>query len=178
MSLLGRCSGSRHDGPAAGLLIAIATTLVLAGAVPASTPAYRLVAWGSNQSGQLGNGSSGEDVDGAVLVRGRATSVAAGANHSLALRPSGRVAAWGGNEAGQVGDGTTGRSSVAVAVSRLRGVTAIAAGARFALALLGDGTVMAWGDNRAGELGDGTTDSSDVPVESSGLSGLGVTAIS
>src|SRR5205807_428915 len=164
MSLLGRYSGSRHDGPAAGLLIAIATALVLAGAAPASAPADRLVAWGSNQSGQLGNGSSGEDVDGAVLVRGRATSVAAGANHSLALRPSGRVAAWGGNETGQLGDGTTESSDVPQAVSGLSGVTAIAAGSGFSLALLGDGTVMAWGNNRAGELGDGTTQSRDLPV--------------
>src|SRR5438552_10190818 len=164
MSLLGRCSGSRHDGPAARLLIAIATTLVLAGAVPASAPAYRLVAWGSNQSGQLGNGSSGEDVDGAVLVRGRATSVAAGANHSLALRPSGRVAAWGGNEAGQLGDGTTESSDLPQAVSGLSGVTAIAAGAGFSLALLGDGTVRAWGNNEHGQLGTGNTTSNDVPM--------------
>src|SRR5438128_8593482 len=105
MSLLRRCSGCRHDSPAAPLLVAIATALILAGAAPASAPADRLVGWGSNQSGQLGNGSSGEDVEGAVFVRGRATSVAAGANHGLALRPSGRVAAWGGNEAGQLGDG-------------------------------------------------------------------------
>jgi alpha-tubulin suppressor-like RCC1 family protein len=60
--------------------------------------------------------------------------IAAGQNHSLALKADGTVIAWGDGSAGQtaVRDGLT-------------GVVAIAAGFFHGLALKSDGTVVAWG---------------------------------
>jgi alpha-tubulin suppressor-like RCC1 family protein len=138
-----------------------------------------VVAWGSNVSGELGDGVEGEPSDVPVPVSGLSgvTAIAAGEGHSLALLSDGTVAAWGENGAGQLGDGSRGEpSDVPVPVSGLSGVTAVAAGERDSLALLSDGTVVAWGENQAGELGDGVKgEPSDVPVPVSGLSG--VTAI-
>jgi alpha-tubulin suppressor-like RCC1 family protein len=130
-------------------------------------------AWGQNVYGQLGDGST-TNRSTPVLVSqlsGLTTvaAVAAGGNHSLALKSDGTVWAWGFNGLGQLGNGTTDSRSTPVLVSGLSGVTAIAAGRNHSLALKSDGTVWAWGDNAAGQLGDGTTVNRSTPV--SGLTG-------
>ncbi len=132
-----------------------------------------VVAWGDNEFGQLGNGTTTTSnvpvpVSGLTGVK----AIAAGANHSLALLSNGTVVAWGDNESGQLGTGSTLESEVPVAVKGLTGVRAIAAGANHSLALLSNGTVMAWGDNESGQLGTGSTKSSTVPVAVKGLSGV------
>lgn len=63
--------------------------------------------------------------------------VAAGIEHSLALKYDGTVVAWGSNESGQTQVPTG-----------LNGVVAIAAGEKHSLALKSDGTVVAWGYNK------------------------------
>ena len=97
-----------------------------------------VMAWGEQQSGQLGDGPS-EDSDVPVPVSGlsRVTAIAAGGTGSLALLSNGTVMAWGGNSLGELGDGSEGAASdVPVAVSGLSGVTAIASGGNHSLALL------------------------------------------
>jgi hypothetical protein len=152
-------------------------------------------AWGANEYGQLGIGTSKgpstcrffepcSTTPLAVSGLSGVSAFAAGAGHSLALLSDGTVRAWGLNEYGELGDGThtgpstCGRSpfiqpcsTTPVAVSELSGVVAVSA-ARASLALLSDGTVMAWGNNEYGQLGDGTTTDRDVPVAVSGLSGV------
>jgi alpha-tubulin suppressor-like RCC1 family protein len=122
-----------------------------------------VMAWGNNDSGQLGNGTTkNSSVPVAVSGLKGVTAVSAGSHQSLALLSDGTVMAWG--EA--PGNGTE-RSEVPVAVSGLSGVVAIAAGGGgfdFSLALLSNGTVMAWGNNSSGQLGNGSTTSSKVPV--------------
>jgi alpha-tubulin suppressor-like RCC1 family protein len=136
-----------------------------------------VVAWGDNEFGQLGDGSTEiAAVPVAVSDLTGVKAIAAGENHSLALLAGGTVMAWGDNESGQLGDGSTQESEVPVAVKGLTDVKAIAAGGNHSLALLANGTVMAWGDNQSGQLGTGSTRSSTVPVAVKGLSG--VTAIS
>ena len=112
------------------------------------------VAWGDNEFGQLGDGSTAiASVPVAVSGLTGVKAIAAGENHSLALLANGTVMAWGDNESGQLGDGTHQESEVPVAVKGLTGVKAIAAGGNHSLALMSNGSVMAWGDNEAGELG-------------------------
>ena len=62
----------------------------------------RVFCWGSNASGQLGNGSSGGFSAGAVAVSTatgltNVVAVAAGNRHNCALRADGRVFCWGRN---------------------------------------------------------------------------------
>lgn len=121
--------------------------------------------WGSNISGQLGNGSV---ADSAVPVRvtglPRAVAVAAGDAHSVALADDGTVWAWGDNSSGQVGDGTNVNRATPVRVEFLGGIVAIAAGKLHSMALAADGTVWNWGGNYSGQLGNGTTANNAKPV--------------
>jgi alpha-tubulin suppressor-like RCC1 family protein len=155
---------------AAGKATSEAVTLTVA------THHYRVVDWGQNASGQLGDGGF-EQSDVPVPASGLnfVTAIAAGRRHSLALLSNGTVMAWGYGGSGQLGDGEDGLSDVPVAVQGLKGVTAIAAGSNQSLALLSNGTVMAWGGNESGQLGSGNTAESDVPVPVKGLTD--VTAI-
>jgi len=128
-----------------------------------------VLAWGTNSSGQLGNGTttdSGVPVPVSLPVGTTIASVAAGGTFSLALTSTGSVLAWGDNSFGQLGNGTTINSSVPVVVSLPSGTiaTAIAAGENHSLAVTSTGSVLAWGDNSSGQLGNGTTTNSLVPV--------------
>jgi alpha-tubulin suppressor-like RCC1 family protein len=102
-------------------------------------------------------------------------AVAAGEQHSLALRGDGAVFAWGLGVA--LGNGSTTSSSVPVSVSGLgQGVVDLRAGGRHSAALKTDGATLGrlwdWGLNSAGQLGDGTTSNRLAPV--AGLAGLSV----
>ncbi|OJT18893.1 hypothetical protein BO221_38790 [Archangium sp. Cb G35] len=124
--------------------------------------------WGANSYGQLGNGTTANQVTPSQvggLPSVGVTAVAAGAYHSLALDVDGRVWTWGSNSYGQLGDGTTTpKRSVAAKVPGLENVVAISAGYYHSLALRVDGSVWAWGENLNGQLGDGTITRRFAPV--------------
>ena len=132
-----------------------------------------VMAWGDNEFGQLGDGSTlTSSVPVPVSDLTGVKAIAAGENHSLALMGNGTVEAWGANESGQLGDGNEQESEVPVPVKGLTGVKAIAAGGEHSLALLDNGTVEAWGAGESGQLGDGKETSSSAPVAVKGLSGV------
>lgn len=119
-----------------------------------------LEAWGYNNVGQLGIGSTdNRNVPVPVDSLTGVVAIASGDSHSLAVLSDGTVRAWGYNWYGQVGNGHEQQREVTapVAVKKLRHVKAVAAGYNHSLALLTNGTVMAWGDNAYGESGDGTS---------------------
>jgi alpha-tubulin suppressor-like RCC1 family protein len=82
--------------------------------------------------------------------------VAAGANHTCALRPTGNVVCWGLNTSGQLGFGATSNWMSPGAVPGITNAVAIAAGGYHTCALIVGGTVRCWGNNREGALGDET----------------------
>lgn len=97
--------------------------------------------------------------------------LAAGGNHTAALRSNGEVWAWGSNTNGELGDGTSGTTPRptpvrvrADASNFLSNVRAVAAGTSHTVALKADGTVVAWGLNSSGQLGDGTVVQKLYPV--------------
>ncbi|WP_395739382.1 choice-of-anchor D domain-containing protein [Prosthecobacter sp.] len=152
-----------------------------------------LVAWGSNNSGQLGNNSSTQSsvpvavISSGVLSGKTVTSIAAGSTHSLARCSDGTVAAWGLNSNGQLGNNGTTPSLVPALVTTTgtalagKTVTAVAAGGTHSLALCSDGTLAAWGQNTSGQLGNNSTIQSLVAVAvstSGALSGKVVSAVS
>jgi alpha-tubulin suppressor-like RCC1 family protein len=66
-------------------------------------------AWGDNSSGQLGDGTTTQrraPVQVTTLGSGN-VAIAAGANHSLAIKADGTLWAWGSNANGQLGIGNT-----------------------------------------------------------------------
>jgi alpha-tubulin suppressor-like RCC1 family protein len=136
-------------------------------------------AWGSNDRGQLGDGTTadrytGAQVSGLIDV----VTVAAAEHFTLAVKADGTVWAWGANTKGQLGDGTNTDQNTPVQAIGLTGVVAIAAGCPYAfgspgyghaIALRDDGTVWTWGYNLSGQLGDGTTNSRNAPEQVNGL---------
>ena len=134
-----------------------------------------VAAWGSNSSGQLGNGGyTTSTVPVAVSTTGAlagkaVVAIAAGSAHCLALCADGTLAAWGSNADGQLGFGNYTDRNVpglvyTAGVLAGKTVVAVAAGNSHSLALCADGTLVAWGSNAAGKLGTGTTSSSAMPV--------------
>ncbi|KAF0218277.1 MAG: Ig domain-containing [Geobacteraceae bacterium] len=132
-------------------------------------------AWGSNSSGQLGDGTTvNRAAPGMVSGLSSVSAIGAGYLHSMALRADGTVWTWGYNGFGQLGDGTTIPKKTPIQAN-LSQITAIAAGTHHSLALKSDGTIWAWGYNASGQLGDGTMSNRNTPVQA--ISIYGVSAI-
>ncbi len=165
-------------------LSAFALGLVLVNAPPpasaAAAPSGTVVAWGDNGWGSLGDGSETRQQLTPVHVVGVSgvVALAAGDQHSLALKSDGTVWSWGRNLEGQLGIGSFSfdRHATPVQVPGLTGVTAIAAVQWHSLALKSDGTVAAWGSNTSGQLGDGTTVPRATPVAVLGLTDVAAIA--
>lgn len=132
-------------------------------------------AWGQNQDGEMGNGTTSVTQFTPVQVSGLSAVVAvsAGADFGLALRSDGTVWAWGDNLVDQLGGGTESDSLVPVQVKGLVSISSIAAGAASALAirtLLGTTSAWTWGepaDNIAG-----STSVTEVPPIGAGIAGI------
>jgi alpha-tubulin suppressor-like RCC1 family protein len=143
----------------------------------ALTSTGQLYSWGSNFSGQLGNGTTSSTgnptpalVSSPVGSPGLTyTQIAAGANFALALGSDGNIYAWGDDTFDELGNGTTTPSDVPVEVPPSdfpNGTifTQLAAGSSHSLALTSTGSIYAWGDNDSGQLGDGTYTTTSTPM--------------
>jgi alpha-tubulin suppressor-like RCC1 family protein len=122
-----------------------------------------VVCFGSNDDGQLGDGTTNAH-DGLVVAVGiyDAVQIAVADRTSCARHATGAVSCWGANELGQLGDGTTSSRSKAARVPGLMHATSIAVGGSHACALIDDGSMQCWGSNHSGELGDRTRTSRSI----------------
>ena len=104
--------------------------------------------WGSNQYGQLGDGTV-VDASQPVAVAGgrRFVALSVGGIHTCGLVPGGAAFCWGANSGG--------RTPVAVA-GGLR-FAQLTAGNAYTCGLRQDGKAFCWGNNGMGQLGDGTS---------------------
>ena len=125
-----------------------------------------LWAWGANDSGQLGDGTTTNQLAPIKVKSSRTfTQVSAGDSHSLALDDEGHLWAWGKNDSGQLGDGTTISRNTPVEIKPESTFTQVSAGGSHSLALDSEGHLWAWGLNKFGRLGDGTTRDQHAPIE-------------
>ena len=141
---------------------------------------HRVYAWGKNDLGQLGIGTT-TDVSEPTLVMSGALEgavveqIIGAQNVAFALTDDGRVISWGAyNDAGQLGrEPMVGGIQPVMPEEISRGaipdgvtITSIGASNVGGYALGDDGVVYAWGWNERGELADGTTTWSALPVQS------------
>jgi alpha-tubulin suppressor-like RCC1 family protein len=148
----------------------------------AMTSGGQVLAWGYNDDGELGNGtttSSTVPVSVSLPTGTTVNAVVTHGYHTVALTSAGQLLTWGYNYFGQLGNGTTTNSAVPISVPLPTGttVTNAATGHYHTMVLTSAGQVLTWGDNESGQLGNGTNDNSSVPVSVSLPSGTTVTDV-
>lgn len=124
----------------------------------------RVACWGSNVSGQLGDGTRTPRST-AVPVAGLddAVAVAAGDAHTCALRANGSVVCWGLNLSGQLGVGDAIDRLTPTPVPGLAGITRLHAFSVGTCAVAGSGAAYCWGA-AAGDGGGPTLLATAVPL--------------
>lgn len=119
--------------------------------------------WGSNRSGELGDGSTVDrDVPVAVSSLNGVTELRAGRDRTCAVLQDETVQCWGNLSGLAGGDGTS--SLVPVAVADSSGVGDPSPAYSHSCSIPSNGTVACWGSNASGQLGDGTTVDRPDPV--------------
>lgn len=131
----------------------------------------RILCWGRNDSGQLGDGTTLQRLFPVeVQLPADASALTVGAAHACAMIDGGAWC-WGAGFQGQLGSGGFANSSTPVQVVGLdKNVTRIAAGDYHTCAIQ-NGTIYCWGTGDNGQLGDGLFTTSDVPVATNGPDG-------
>lgn len=125
--------------------------------------------WGANNSGQLGDGTTVNQVS-PVPVIGLGSGVAAltaGAGHTCTISTTGVVNCWGRNTFGQLGNGSTSDSPTPVTVEGLV-AQKLDASTGHTCAITTEGEAKCWGNNANGQFGNNSTASSSIPVEVQG----------
>ncbi|XP_053563999.1 RCC1 and BTB domain-containing protein 2 isoform X2 [Bombina bombina] len=136
-----------------------------------STSDGEVYAWGYNNSGQVGSGSTANQpiprkvtscLQNKVVV-----GIACGQMCSMAVVENGEVYAWGYNGNGQLGLGSSGNQPTPCRIAALQGIRVeqIVCGYAHTLALTDEGGMYAWGANSYGQLGTGNKSNQSYPVQ-------------
>ncbi len=128
-----------------------------------------LYCWGSNDNGQLGNGSIVDSDTPVAVVSLNFSSVSVGDFSTCGVEISGAAYCWGADGSGQLGNGlplanvltpslVSDPSGGAVSYSSL------SVGFGYACGMSTSGSAFCWGGNATGQLGDNSTAASDIPT--------------
>uniref|UniRef100_A0A671UH74 RCC1 and BTB domain containing protein 2 n=1 Tax=Sparus aurata TaxID=8175 RepID=A0A671UH74_SPAAU len=127
-------------------------------------------AWGYNNSGQVGSGSTANQPTprrvSSCLQNKVVVNIACGQLCSMAVLDNGEIYGWGYNCNGQLGLGNNGNQQTPCRIAALQGVNIVqvACGYAHTLALTDEGFVYAWGANSYGQLGTGNKSNQALPT--------------
>lgn len=105
-------------------------------------------AWGRNDSGQLGDGTTDNRYSPVQLTGlNNVVALTGGWFYTLALKSDGTVWSWGSNDANQLGnaDSTTANRPKPMVIPGLNNIVSLAAGSEFGMALDKEGQLWGWG---------------------------------
>ena len=143
---------------------------------------YRVVCWGANDMGQLGQGNTNSisnEVNVTLTSIYSPVDIAVGKHHTCVVTSGGEIECWGQNDFGQLGrgfscaygsysNGCNGNFAVSspgkVSYSGEFGFREVGVGDTHTCHILSNGTTMCWGSNSDGQLGEGSNTDSSVPV--------------
>jgi len=129
-----------------------------------------LWAWGDNGYGQLGIGSTIDQISPVQIGTSKWKSVSAGDFYTMGIQTVfgegyGTLWAWGYNVNGQLGIGSTTQQNSPVRVGTSADLwKSVSAGVQHSFGIKEDGTLWAWGRNNYGQLGIGSTTQQNSPV--------------
>ncbi|XP_071400405.1 RCC1 and BTB domain-containing protein 1-like isoform X2 [Centroberyx affinis] len=118
-------------------------------------------AWGYNNCGQVGSGSTANQPSprrvSSSLQGKNVVGITCGQTSSMAVIDNGEVYGWGYNGNGQLGVGNNGNQLTPCRLAALQGlcIQQIVSGYAHCLALTDEGLLYAWGANTYGQLGTG-----------------------
>lgn len=146
------------------------------------TDAGELFSFGRNQNGQLGHGTTIDDLEPrrvAALEGKTVTKVACGAEHSVCCTSDGDVYAWGWGRYGNIGDGGTEDRHVPTRVEGSDGMKAthVACGWRHSCCVDTEGILWTWGWSKYGQLGHGDQCDQLRPKKVDSLSGRSIVLV-
>ena len=145
-----------------------------------TTAGGTLWAWGLNQNGQLGDGTTSPRT--APVQIGKDSDwvfVSAGKRHVLAIKANGLLYSWGSNASGQLGDTT---NTPRLAPTKVPGLpatalwAAVSAGETHSLGIMRDGSLWSWGGGTKGQLGNGIKADTNAPARIGTLTWTSVSA--
>jgi alpha-tubulin suppressor-like RCC1 family protein len=135
-------------------------------------------AWGRNQFGQLGDGTTvGQTSPIPIGAGSNWVAVEAGGDMSYGIKSDGTLWSWGGSSYGALGDGTVISHAAPAQIGTSNNWISVSAGDRNGFGIKSDGTLWGWGWNAYGQVGDGTTTQRNAPVQvGTGTSWVSVSA--
>ncbi|CAM4263743.1 RCC1 domain-containing protein [Flavobacterium terrigena] len=124
-----------------------------------------LWAWGKNDIGQLGDGTTSlKNIPTQIGTGTDWNKVSATSSHSLAVKTDGTLWAWGNNNYGQIGDGTTVNKTTPTQIGTATNWSETFSRGQLSVAIKTDGSFYGWGYNSYGQLGDATTAHKNTPT--------------
>ncbi|MEY3903446.1 MAG: hypothetical protein RL189_2752 [Pseudomonadota bacterium] len=145
----------------------------------------KVLCWGNNDFGQLGNGNTTALSAGTIVsvatgdfetANQKSFSLAVGKSHTCSVQlhsnGSSQAYCWGKNSNGQLGLGNTADSHVPQSLGFNEDIIQVAAGENHSCALSEAGEVYCWGDNSVGQLGIASTTSQNSPVKLTALTDI------
>jgi len=166
--ITGRCAKNPRKVPDLANVVQIALSYSHTCALLASG---KLLCWGSNDQGQLGDGTTVDrEAPTPVAASTLFSSVAVGRDATCAVGVDGRAYCWGSDIAARLGYATSEKCPVSYCSTKpapvvgLSKVASVALGERHTCARTSGGEVACWGANEFGQLGDGSTVRGVIPA--------------
>lgn len=130
------------------------------GPIAALTEDGILYMWGSNENGQIGNGTN-DTVWAPEKILENVIQVESSSHYTAVITKENNLYMWGLNNSGQVGNGTT--KDVLMPEKILQDVDFVQLSISNTAAVTIDGSLYMWGANGFGQVGNGTTENVLVP---------------